>query len=743
MILPRLPGIILILLMLGLFHAAGAYQKPDWIPRARAVTDQELFSSLDLTLPALAEVQNALKSSDTTNALKALAEYFGGHRSRVYFFDPSTVQERVNTFASEYPQQVRAILAGASRFKRTYGQDVDWQVPGKNLHGRPHTPNTVRLLARQWYAENIALSHFLEDEKSGSIDFLMNHVKDFVADYEAGKAESGGNDIFERFYAGHRARNWLLMHHLLLGSPDYRWEDQTFMLKVFLLHGARLVDQSRKFNWGNHQLHGLCALYEMSLMYPEFPVMKEWNTQALKLILEHMEKEVPPDGFQFERASHYHKLDMINYFRVYRISELNGVSLPGWYLSRFKKMFDAVAALAMPTKSLPVLQDGQDAQQNRENDVNAGTPFGLVQAYTDAAEFPEPQEALFMSLGAFLFQEPQFKFFGSDRFPAAWYWFLDADAAKRYADLKTSSPAIGSVGLKETGYYVMRTGWKTDDLYMLIDGGLAQYKPDHTHGGILGVILYARGQVLLPTYHVRYSDPSYQILKNSLVKNVALADTMLQGRYWRPNKAQTGFGIWLQLPKPVVHAWEAEPDYDYFRGSHNAFDSIGVKYSRSILFIKPYYWLVLDDFDSPGLHSYQQIWQGDYRLTQEAGEAVQEGKSGVRLRILQPSTDAASMSLHTIAGKKAVWIEKDGKSRVSFATLLVPGRVSEEIPVSFTAGNRPGSYTVTYADREDRITRHSEDDASELTVERMREGKPVSAITVGKRDKKSTTEETE
>ena len=33
----------------------------------------------------------------------------------------------------------------------------------------------------------------------------------------------------------------------------------------------------------------------------------------------------------------------------------------------------------------------------------------------------------------------------------------------------------------------MRTGWNKNDLYMVIDGGLAKYKPDHTHGGILGV----------------------------------------------------------------------------------------------------------------------------------------------------------------------------------------------------------------------------------------------------------------
>ena len=174
----------------------------------------------------------------------------------------------------------------------------------------------------------------------------MNQIKDFVSDFENGKVETGRNDVFERFYAGHRTRNWLFMHQVLLGSDDYNWQDQIMMIKVFILHGAKLYDVCKEFNWGNHQLHGLAGLYEMSIMFPEISVMNFWNTEAKRVILEHIEKEIKPDGFQFERASHYFKLDIINYFRVYQISKINNIELPAIYLNRFNEMFEAIEKLS-------------------------------------------------------------------------------------------------------------------------------------------------------------------------------------------------------------------------------------------------------------------------------------------------------------------------------------------------------------------------------------------------------------
>ena len=265
----------------------------DSIPRERLISNAEFFRSLDLQRKDFVSVRTLLATGDTSRALQAVAIYFRTRSTPRYFFTTSEFQGRLEQFKTGYPEPVKKILADAQSFISTYGSDVDWKVPGKDKVGRAHTPNTVRFLARQSQAENIAFMYYLDHGNKLAIDFLMNQVHDFVNDYESGNTESGANDVFERFYGGHRARNWLSMHNILLSSSDYSWSDQILLLKVFLLHGARLIDVSEKFNWGNHQLVGLTGIYEISVMYPEFPVMREWNAKATKTTMEHLEKEIP------------------------------------------------------------------------------------------------------------------------------------------------------------------------------------------------------------------------------------------------------------------------------------------------------------------------------------------------------------------------------------------------------------------------------------------------------------------
>ncbi|MEX0737307.1 MAG: heparinase II/III family protein [Bacteroidota bacterium] len=682
----RLTVVLLILLV----QSANGGEQPvrqsksiDTVPRHRLVTNQEFFSLLDLHAPQFQRIRSQLLKADSTQALSLLADYFKNRTQPRFFFRQTEFAARLKEFISLYPDEVRYLKLATEHFQKTYGADVDWRQPGKDLLGREHTPNTVRFLARQWHAEHITLTYFIERDRA-YLDFLMNHVLDFLSDYEAGRAESGANDVFERFYGGHRARNWLSMHNMLLASDDYTTEDQITLVKAFLLHGARFIDVSKKFNWGNHQLVGLVALYELTTMYPEFPVMQEWNKTATAVLLEHLEKEIPPDGFQIERASHYFKLDIMNYFRVYQLSALNNIPLPKLFHERFRKMFDAIVAVAMPNKLMPVLQDAQARYQPQSNNM---------------AELPEPQENQYMSIGAALFNDPVYKYFGDETLPPSLYWFFDRNAAARYASIPARQPTVGSVGLPDTKYYVMRTGWNAGDRYMIIDGGLAENKPDHTHGGVLGLQLYADREMLLPNYHVRYSDPSYKLLKNSLVKNVALVDTFLQGRWWRDNKARTGFGVWTKLPKPTVKHWISGEKYDYFQGSHDGFDTLGVTYTRHILFVKPDYWLVVDDFDATARHSYQQIWQGEFEIDQKNHRVLRQGKEG-KFVIAYPEGEDLNIIPQQYGDKSSVWVTATKEGRARMVSILAPVRNDEQIPTLVIKGDgKSEGYRITRTEK--------------------------------------------
>lgn len=660
------------------------------IPRNRLVTDKELISLINLPNEFSQPFMIALEKRDTTAALKHLADYLKNRKSLSYFFDHNNLEKRVAEFNSLYPGEAKKIIENANEFIEAYGSDIDWIQPGKDLIGRKHTPNTIRYLARQELAPAIAISYFLSDHKKSYLKYLTDEIKDFVADYEAGKTETGNNDVFERFYAGHRARNWLFMHQVLLGSDGYDWQDQILMLKVFILHGARLYDACKVFNWGNHQLHGLAGLYEMSLMYAEISVMKFWNDEAKRVILEHVEKEIKPDGFQFERASHYFKFDIINYFRVYQISKINNIELPGLYLNRFSEMFEAIVKLSMPNKRLPVLQDAQDSYLRQDADT---IQSNINYSSNDAAELKDQEEAKFMSLGSLLFNSPVFKFFSYEEFPSDFYWFFSDEALAEYSKIPIELPKTGSVSLDSSNYYVMRTGWSKDDLYMVIDGGLAKYKPDHTHGGILGLIAFGFGAEILPNYRVKYSDPSYRTMKNSLVKNVALADDFLQGQNWISNTSKTGFGIWEYLPQPVIKEWMTGNSYDFFSGAHNGFESLGVAYERSILFFKPYCWLVIDKFSSDQIHSYKQIWQGNYSINSQYNQVTSLNNTS-RLDIIQADPSDMEITNRKNYWTNSVQFEKKGVKDYSFLTVLYPQKTESLINPDIRFFERDGNKQI-------------------------------------------------
>lgn len=647
------------------------------ISRQRLVTDSELISYLDSSF-----------APHNTSTQEIILRYISHLQTRTtprYYFGLSEMTERINYFVSKYPDTVRAMERDAAEFIERFGFDVDWNGNGHDRKGVRHTPNTVRALARQRYAESIVLQYFFRKDET-AVAFWLNHVRDFADDVVAGRVEKGGNDIFERFYAGHRLRNWLAVHHLLSGEKIYSAEDRLFVLKTLILNAANIFDQCRTFSYGNHQLVGAEALYEATLMFPEFSFMREWNAQAKKIVLEHAEKEITESGFQLERSSHYHKLDIVNYLRFYMLARRNDDPLPDSFTSRFKSMFTAMIAVAAPNRKIPFLQDVSDSAYARFDDI-----------------------ANEMSAGAVLFDDPQFKFFGREKFPADYFWFFSLGEVERYSSIPAMAPAANSVRLAGCDYIVMRDGWNAGSQYLLIDGGYAAKKPDHTHGGVLGIMAFSGGELFLPNYPVRYSEPRYRILKNSYAKNVALVDSLPQGTKWIGNAANTGFGKWGLLPSPTIRSWITDSLFDYFSGTHDGFNARGVRYERSVLYVKKKYWIVIDDFRSnSGTHTYQQLWQGKYHMNAGTHHVAQRiGDS--ELLIVQADKDLKSRNTTVGDLYPSIWFEAKSKVNHRFVTLLYPRSAGDKTVPSIFLAEREGreSIDVRYATQTDRIQIHN------------------------------------
>ncbi len=620
------------------------------VPADCLLEDAELLQLLRADDPALQPVIRLREAGQTGAAITGLLDHLRQTAAGRYFFNWQNFPARFADYQRRYPE-MRGRHARLAEYQMAhFAPETQWQLPFVDLTGDSVTAYQLRHLARQQKSADMALMFYYEQQKNNRYpDYFVRQMADLNRAFAAGAYDDAGNGIYERYRAGRRVQNWLFCHNAYLGSEDYTDAHQLLFLKTMLHHAAQLARRTERFSYGNHHTRGLVGLFEIAAFFPEFQDAEQWRRHALSGLMEHLQKEVNDDGFQFERSVHYHKGDIENYFRVYQLAMLGGIELPKGYATRFRKMFDALVNIARPNLRAPVLQDDTEhpyAENNYIDDV--------------------------MAIGALLFEDSGYKYFASGDIPAEVYWLLREDQIKRFGKLNGTPPVVASLALSQTGYYVMRNGWAENSAQMVISAGLSARKPDHQHGEALSVTAFANGQEILPNYQVNYNIPGYRYWKNSWVKNVALVDSVLLGRGWRQNSGKSGFGKWRFLPKSEVIAWQVHPGFDYFSGSHDGFDSLGVAHTREILFIKEGFWIVRDRFSADGPHEYRQIWQGKYTVQQKGRWLRSTFADGSGLDIVQLGATDNRIAFGGRDGKQHAVYTMNAPGDGSFTTLLFP-----------------------------------------------------------------------
>ncbi len=636
---------------------------PSEIPAERLLSDEELILLLDPdSEPALEPVQR-LFEENSEGAMQAFAAHFREAFSERYYFDWKSLDARFGYYRERFPSRRATHQQNADIHQGLYPAEARWLLPYRNLKGNEVTAYELRHLARQHKVLDMAFMHLYEGRNPEYVQYFVGQMRSLNRAFEDREFEDdeGGNGVYESFRAGYRVLNWLQVHAFFLGSPDYSWEDQVELIRTLLHTGAILHQKNTSFRYGNHQTRGVAALAMIAILMRDFRGTDAWYRDAIRILGEHLEKEVNADGFQFERSVHYHIGDIRNYFMVMQLAALNDFPVPDAWRKKLKGMFDAAVVLARPDGKLPVLQDDTDQ------------PW---------AEFNHMED--FMLLGAVLFDDPEINYFAADSVADSTYWLLRQDQIDSISKLQRQRPSLFSSELPQTGYFVMREGWEKNDAHMVISAGLSEHKPDHQHGDMLGLVARANGQEILPNYQVRYSLQDYEYFKNSLVKNVAMVDGVPHGREWKGNKGGSGFGKWLKLPQPFVIAWVKANDWDFFAGTHDGYEDLGVNYHRSVLFLKGLGWIVRDLFESmTGAHEFQQVWQGHYADEGSGSHHRSAFADGSGLEILQLGDQANSWTSSIRRGKGNIVYSMKGES-AAYTTLLYPYRsFSARIPDAF------------------------------------------------------------
>lgn len=610
------------------------------------------------------------KSFDSANISSfALASYMREKFSERYFYDWKTFQDRFEEYNKIYPQKSKSHLERANDHMGKFPATAQWKLPFDYLNGDPVNAYALRHLARQHKMIDIAYQYHYSNKDTVYVSYFKRQMQSLNTAFKDGSFEKieDGNGVYEAFRSGYRVLNWFRIHTMFLGADAYQDKNQLVTIATLLQHGAHLYENNSEFQPGNHQTRGLSALAMISILLRDFKGTEKWYDHSMKLLGEHLKKEINEDGFQFERSVHYHMSDIGNYYYVYQLSKISAIPVDSLWENKLNSLFTTLAKIGYPDTSAPVLQDDTDEPWAEKNDISGA-----------------------LTLGYLLFENPTMGYFATNSVEPDMYWYLSENQLKLLKNIQREKPEYTSLTFPDTGYFVMREGWELGDKMMIISAGLDADKPDHQHGDMLGIQAMANSRIILPNYQVRYPLDDLELFKNSWVKNVALVDDELQGKEYTSNKGGSGFGKFRELPSPKTIAWGTNDAIDVFVGSHDGFENVGVDYSRQVIYLKDDFWLVKDNFKSDRSHTYRQVWQGHYSMEHSPDLLRSSFDNGSGCDILQLiKTD--SIRVDGRRGKEWAFVNKKAKGDFSFITAIYPfdrydNRIDETLENSHIKG---------------------------------------------------------
>lgn len=587
------------------------------------LTDAQFFGALDLERPELATVKAAAAAGDLAGARHAFAEHIRQRPGSRWFSDWAEGPVHANRQWVE--PRAEELLDDQFRMgKEVYRPEarIDWSYnPRIYSDGPLKTAEYNALLNRFWHLGVLQTAWWhTRDERY--IDTMVRHMVSWVQDCPGLLFLSGNGPYhyaWETLNAASRLGHW--WPHAIypfIDHPAFTDDAIVTLWKSFYEHAEHLMKWPSRGNWLTSESR---AVFYTGLLNPEFRRAAVWCEEGIRRLYGQLEREVYPDGLQHELALGYNLSVLRNFSKVLELARLNGRldALPGDYLDRLERMFNYLLYAAMP--------DGRTPGRNDSHVMD-----DITEIMTDAS-------TLFPSRADFL-------------------WAASARQQGK-------APAADSTSFPYSGHYVMRTGWEpSHDLYLMFDTG--PWGAGHQHEDKLGFTLYAYGRQLLTeagTHQYNHSEERRYVLSTRGHNTVRV-----DGRDQRHKHVRESWVLPFPF-QPLDNPWQGGGEFDFvegryelgygnttgFRGGSYGYgepmDIVPVRHTRSILFVKPQYWIVTDTLtpedDRP--HRYESIFHLEAEEAIVDGLTVSTRAPGVNLWIAAAARPG--LTVHVVKGQ--------------------------------------------------------------------------------------------
>lgn len=644
---------------------------------AQTLPDEAFLSCFDIEA-----VSARLAQGDIAAAKTALLDYYGRRLTPAWPGCPAFIPDfRLDTVAlSPDALMDRAEQALADPFvtvapspKMSVDGSVDWQF------NPTAGPEWLWKLHRHPWWTLFALAYVQTGDERYEQAFVTQ-----MLDWVAGNPMPPGKDetspAWRLMETGLRLRlSWIPAFGVFYQSRLFSDEAKLIMLRSIYDHARFLATFKTNRNHLLRESNGLaCA----AVYFPEFKESGGWLQTALARLDRELTGQINQDGSHIELSTGYQWLVVDEFETLFDLLDSHNLALPHEDLARrLEAMIGVLAQLIRPDGTFPQLNDGF-----------------ILWPHTRLAR-----------AGA-RFNRPDFIYAGTDGRQGA-------------------PPEQGSVSLDDAGLAVMRSDWTQAARYLVFDAG--PYGGPHGHEDKLSFELAAFGQPFLVdsgSYTYNKKDPFRAYFVGSQGHNTVLVDGRSQVRRWHKAHLKPKIGVGNDA------TWLSRPEYDYVRATYS--DGYGVfrlqpprtpamiedvTHTRHVLFVKPDYWVIVDELEASELHTYRWLFHTmpdmNVRLDAEKRVVLRAGPQAACLHLIPANPH--EVQVNALAGMEnpiqgwyspdhrhkipatVITYESEPRSSMSLATVLYPcppgpSRVGVRVePLAVTGGQGIGLVVTT------------------------------------------------
>jgi hypothetical protein len=452
-----------------------------------------------------------------------------------------------------------------------------------------------------------------------------------------------------------RAVNIIAALEMFRASPHVTDEAIELILKMLVGHG-RFIRSNLEFSYrsaSNHYLSNLIGLFVIGMTMPELAESSAWVKFSAVRMLKEMDRQVLPDGVDYEGSTGYHRLVLEIFALFFSISVANRLELPGEYWERLEAMFNFVRAYIKPDGTAPIIGDSDDGR--------------LIKF----KERPASDHSYLISIAAILLESETFK--QSSRLDEEALWWFGEQGREGFESLPVSESEAVSQAFPQAQIFIQRA----ESMYAIIDCGDhgARGHGSHAHSDALSFEAFALGRTLLRdpgTFVYTASNRWRNIFRSTAYHNTVRID----GREISHIDEDQLFALGPNV-EPRVNRWESTPERDTLDAEHHAYTTLSepVVHRRVITLDKREgYWTVEDYFTGEGTHQFEFFFNFDAGLevkVESDGRVIAEDQS-VALAIISVSNN----SFETKVANR--WVSPSYGTRMRSSGIIF--RLNAEVP---------------------------------------------------------------